>query len=528
MSQFTITIVKEVPEVIISAPGPQGAGGGKTVLEGDGITVTDAPTTSTVALDVPYAKSILAQRFPESLNDGYLQAINYHADSLQIRVTTNWTGFEDGDSDLGQSRIFVIQRHVGDGQGRDMVVLYAGATDRNEFTNRSDSFLELGTWVHVRQPGVSPGDPAGTQTESRLYVHAPGYLSGAGWYETSPTMTAGLVLGRVNPATAGSVGQVQIVTGVASGRHTMGWTTLGSVASESVVPVAKGGTGATTNGGALANLLPFGSAGTLLVCTGSGLWSAVPIGPDGYVLTADSGETEGVSWQPSGGGGGVSDGDKGDVVVSSSGAVWTIDNGVVSLAKMANVATGTVFYRKTAGTGSPEVQTLATLKTDLGLTGSNSGDQTITLTGDVTGSGTGSFAATIATSAVTPTKMSTAAKTFPVRAELFAVGQVAYVRMPVAGTVTDWTVTGYDSSGDPVSGSAVVDIWKDTDANYPPTSADTITASAKPTVTTASKATGSTLTGWTTTFNAGDWLAFKLDSVTTFYRVVIQITMTRS
>ena len=40
------------------------------------------------------------------------------------------------------------------------------------------------------------------------------------------------------------------------------------------------------------------------------------------------------------------------------------------------MATGSVVYRKTAGTGSPEVQTLATLKTDLGLTGTNSGDQT--------------------------------------------------------------------------------------------------------------------------------------------------------
>jgi hypothetical protein len=64
---------------------------------------------------------------------------------------------------------------------------------------------------------------------------------------------------------------------------------------------------------------------------------------------------------------------------------------------MANVATGTVFYRKTAAAGAPEVQTLATLKTDLGLTGTNSGDQTITLTGDITGSGAGSFAATLAT-----------------------------------------------------------------------------------------------------------------------------------
>jgi hypothetical protein len=51
-------------------------------------------------------------------------------------------------------------------------------------------------------------------------------------------------------------------------------------------------------------------------------------------------------------------------------------DGAVTLAKMADVATATVFYRKTAATGVPEVQTLATLKTDLGLTGTNSGDQT--------------------------------------------------------------------------------------------------------------------------------------------------------
>lgn len=102
---------------------------------------------------------------------------------------------------------------------------------------------------------------------------------------------------------------------------------------------------------------------------------------------------------------GVSDGDKGDITVSASGATWTIDNGAVTLGKQADVATSTVFYRKTAGTGSPEVQTLATLKTDLGLTGTNSGDQTITLTGDVTGTGTGSFAATIANDAVTYAKM---------------------------------------------------------------------------------------------------------------------------
>lgn len=95
----------------------------------------------------------------------------------------------------------------------------------------------------------------------------------------------------------------------------------------------------------------------------------------------------------------------GDVTASAGSNATTIANGAVTLAKQANMATASVVYRKTAGSGAPEVNTVATLKTDLGLTGTNSGDQTITLTGDVTGSGTGSFAATIAAGAVTLAKM---------------------------------------------------------------------------------------------------------------------------
>lgn len=53
-----------------------------------------------------------------------------------------------------------------------------------------------------------------------------------------------------------------------------------------------------------------------------------------------------------------------------------INDAQITLPKMANVATGTIFYRKSAAAGAPEVQLLATLKTDLGLTGTNSGDQT--------------------------------------------------------------------------------------------------------------------------------------------------------
>lgn len=57
-------------------------------------------------------------------------------------------------------------------------------------------------------------------------------------------------------------------------------------------------------------------------------------------------------------------------------ATTDVADGAITLAKMANMATASVIYRKTAATGVPEVQTLATLKTDLGLTGTNSGNQT--------------------------------------------------------------------------------------------------------------------------------------------------------
>lgn len=73
------------------------------------------------------------------------------------------------------------------------------------------------------------------------------------------------------------------------------------------------------------------------------------------------------------------------------------------------------------------------------------------------------------------------------------------------------------------SGSIVVDIWKDTYANFAPTDADTITASAPPTVTTATKAQDTTLTGWTTSIAAGDVLRFNVDSITTATRATVAL-----
>jgi len=96
------------------------------------------------------------------------------------------------------------------------------------------------------------------------------------------------------------------------------------------------------------------------------------------------------------------------------------------------------------------------------------------------------------------------------------------LQIPFNSTITSWSLMADQS------GSAVGDIWKDTFANYPPTVADTITGSAKPTLTSQTSATSSTLTGWTTSITAGDTLRFNIDSSTTITRLTLSLNLTRT
>jgi len=102
---------------------------------------------------------------------------------------------------------------------------------------------------------------------------------------------------------------------------------------------------------------------------------------------------------------------------------------------------------------------------------------------------------------------------------LLTTGLKGFKSFPVAGVIT-----GVRLLADQV-GSIVIDIWKDTYANYPPTVADTITAAAKPTIAAADKSDDTTLSGWSTSVAAGDVFGFNIDSVATITRITLELTI---
>jgi hypothetical protein len=100
-------------------------------------------------------------------------------------------------------------------------------------------------------------------------------------------------------------------------------------------------------------------------------------------------------------------------------------------------------------------------------------------------------------------------------------GQKGHIEVPFNCTVTGWSIYADQS------GSAVVDVWKDTYANFPPSVADTITGSEKPTLSAEIKNQDLTLSTWTTSFTKGDILAFNVDSASTVQRLTVVINVTK-
>ena len=123
------------------------------------------------------------------------------------------------------------------------------------------------------------------------------------------------------------------------------------------------------------------------------VWEAYSGTTDGHVLTWDT--TNGWQSEAASGGGGLSDADYGDITVSGTGTVMTIDNGVVTFAKFQDINTAKLLGRITAGTGDVEE---VSLNATLEFSGTTL--RRAALTGDVTAPA-GSNVTAIANNAVT-------------------------------------------------------------------------------------------------------------------------------
>lgn len=91
---------------------------------------------------------------------------------------------------------------------------------------------------------------------------------------------------------------------------------------------------------------------------------------------------------------------------------------------------------------------------------------------------------------------------------------------PYACTITGWTLLSADNT----SGSIVIDVWKDTYSNYPPTVADTIFGT-KPSLVTTTK---NQATGLSIAVTSGDIFYANVDSVTSLIKVGLMFQITKS
>lgn len=105
---------------------------------------------------------------------------------------------------------------------------------------------------------------------------------------------------------------------------------------------------------------------------------------------------------------------------------------------------------------------------------------------------------------------------------VIAINSVGTIQIPFNGTITGWILL--ETSSTPIAGSIVIDAWKDTYVNYPPTVADTIWGT-KPSLTTAIK---NTATGLSIAVSSGDIIKFNVDSVTSCVKVRLVLFITKT
>jgi hypothetical protein len=213
----------------------------------------------------------------------------------------------------------------------------------------------------------------------------------------------------------------------------------------------------------------------------------------------------------------------------SSNRTFNVDTGITDnkIVEIDDADAADDDYAKFTANGI-EGRSYAEVKTDLSLNNVENtalstwaGSSNLTTLGTIS---SGTWNGTALTSAYLPANQ----KIYPITLVLdgggsaITTGAKTWVVVPYSGTITQWDITSDQT------GSIVIDVWKDTYANYPPTVADTIAGSEKPTLSSAIKNQDSDLGTWTTSISAGDILKFNVDSVSTVEKVVLVLYVTKS
>jgi hypothetical protein len=100
-------------------------------------------------------------------------------------------------------------------------------------------------------------------------------------------------------------------------------------------------------------------------------------------------------------------------------------------------------------------------------------------------------------------------------------GLKTYITCPYSGTITGWELLST------LTGSIVVDVWKDNYINYPPTLSDSICGIDKPTLSSQIKNNNNNLTNWNTSINEGDIIAFNVDSISLLKQVTLTLKINK-
>lgn len=110
----------------------------------------------------------------------------------------------------------------------------------------------------------------------------------------------------------------------------------------------------------------FNVTGTVVNGTGYRKVSVTPLTSNG---TLNNNDVVAATWFRSGDAGIaiISDGDKGDISVTGSGATWTVDNGAITNAKLESMAEQTIKGKPAGSSGAPEDLTVSQIRTLIGI-----------------------------------------------------------------------------------------------------------------------------------------------------------------